>query len=85
MYNQTNYTQIFMNPYISFNDTREMGFSLVNGTGTMNMGYLSTYTRIEGFDLLMQLELVQTVLLVILVLLVTFYVTLYYFRGLNDE
>jgi len=84
IYNETNITTLFSEPYITFNQTQELGFSVVNGTGQMKSGYVSAFCRVEGFDLLLQMEIVQTVLMSVMVIMMTVYVGLYLWRYLND-
>lgn len=85
MYNETNYTALFTDPVIPFNTTGEMSLALVNGTGSMKLGYMSSYCRVEGFDLLLQLLIVITVFLAFLLVLVGAYVALYIWRYMNHD
>lgn len=85
IYNETNFTALFQNVPLTFNQTAEAGISLVNGTGTWKAGYMSSYCRVEGFDLLLQMEILQSVLMIIILLLVTFYVTIYTWRMITYE
>lgn len=85
MYNATNYTLLFNDPQIQFNSTAELGLNLVNGSGRLTSGYLSSYCRIEGFDLLMQLEIVQTVILLLILLLMSVYVGIYVWRYITHD
>lgn len=83
-YNETNITAIYNAPKLLFNDTGESTFSLVNGSGAMKLGYLSTYSRIEGFDLLLQFEIVQTVILTLILFVLSIYVAVYLMRFIYD-
>lgn len=85
IYNETNFTQLFQNSYIEFNSTQEAGLTLVNGSGVWQAGYVSSYCRVEGFDLLMQLLIVITVFLAFIVMLLSLYVGLYVWRYLNYD
>jgi len=85
IYNETNYTELFGHIPISFNQTQEAGISLINGSGSWQYGYTSAYCRVEGFDLLMQLQIVQTVLLAILLFVITFYVAIYTWRMMTYD
>lgn len=85
IYNETNFTQIFQDPLLDFNSTKEAGITLVNGSGIWQAGYMSSYCRVEGFDLIMQLLIVITVFLAFIVMLLTLYVGLYVWRYLNHD
>ena len=76
MYNETNYTALFTDPLISFNSTQEVGLSVINGTGRLDLGYLSTYSRIEGMDLLLQLLIIIVVFLAVILIELSLYVGL---------
>ena len=85
IYNETNYTWLFQQPTTLGNFTSEMSLKLINGTGQMNQGYITSYCRVEGMDLLLQMELAILVFVVIITLLLTVYVTLYAWRMLNYD
>lgn len=84
IYNETNLTEVLSRPLLRFNDTMESSWSINNGTGHYVMGYTNSFCRVEGFDILLQLNIVMTILLFILTFFIVFYVSMYFMRWLYD-
>lgn len=76
VYNNTNLTQYGEYPKITV-PSNQLELTLVQGNGTLQFGYLPTVTRIEGFDTILTLEIVQTISLFVIMILTIIYVALY--------
>lgn len=85
MYNETNYTALFTDPLIQFNSSREISMQVVNGTGILQSGYMSSFCRVEGMDLLLQLFIVIAVFLAVILIELTMYVGLYLWRYVTND
>jgi len=84
-YVPTNLTELYTQNLIPFNESGELSLDLINGTGSMKMGYISSFCRVEGADLFLQLQIIQTVFIIIIFLLVMIYVSLYLWRYVNND
>lgn len=84
-YIESNYTALFEHVPLYFNSTEELQMEVVNGTGRLSQGYISANCRVEGMDLLLQLQLATFVFVVILTFIVSFYVAIYTWRMMTND
>lgn len=84
-YIESNYTALFEHVPLNFNSTSELQMEVINGTGRLSQGYISAYSKVEGMDLLLQLQLATFVFVVILTFIVSFYVAIYTWRLMTND
>ena len=78
-YNETDLTTYQQMPYIEpYN--QPMTFTVLNGSGTLNSGYIQTYTHVYSLDIIIQELTAIMITVFIMACFLFFYVVLYVYR-----
>lgn len=85
MFNQTNLTELSLQPVMTFDNSAQLRMQMLNGTGDLTGSYINSFCRVEGLDQVLMFEIGIFIISVLILFVLTFYVSMYTLRWINND